>query len=653
LKKDWKIIDEMGIIPIKYEYNEWSVPVMRDEETNRKEERLSTSKKPGAGSKKSLAGGVIWQEGPSDEKSSFGICGYLEEGIVLHEIILDENARPRDYRILQANQAFCGLFSLEREHVIGRSLLDFLPDCPNALREIYDRVAVGGKPLALTRYFSQLDRHLKIRAYAPAAGRLIAVVSDMTEMVRKNQELEREKERLLMAVDAADLALLDIQMSRNFVHAQGGIFSGLKIETVADLDAFFSCIHPEDGQGIGKLRQGLLAGQVEALHYEFRFTHEDRERWIEMNLKVTEKTPEGRADRIIGVIRDIDQKKRESQKIEYLASHDLLTRTLNRNAFEGDLRQSIPEEAFPVGLMLFDVDGLKLLNDGFGHEKGDLLLTKFADTLRSECHAPARIYRIGGDEFAVIVPQADADKIRRMQRRIRRAVDTYNLPIRAGVSGGFGCVKSSFELLEDVFLEAEDQMYRNKLWEKKRERDSMSDTLIKSLQARTQEDYAHLSRMEGMALKMAEALDLDEHVKLILRKLAYAHDIGKLSTPREILYKPDALNEEEWAAMRRHSEVGYRIALGLNDLALAASSILQHHERWDGSGYPQGMQGEEIPLPARVIAIIDAYDAITHDRCYRKAKSEREAMAEIRRCAGTQFDPTLVGVFEKMMITGG
>jgi HD-GYP domain-containing protein (c-di-GMP phosphodiesterase class II) len=93
--------------------------------------------------------------------------------------------------------------------------------------------------------------------------------------------------------------------------------------------------------------------------------------------------------------------------------------------------------------------------------------------------------------------------------------------------------------------------------------------------------------------------------------------------------------------------------LGLNDLALAASSILQHHERWDGSGYPQGMQGEEIPLPARVIAIIDAYDAITHDRCYRKAKSEREAMAEIRRCAGTQFDPTLVGVFEKMMITGG
>lgn len=580
---------------------------------------------------------------------AYNIFRHLEEGVALHEILLDEAGHPVDYRFLEINRAFCTLLGFEREDVLGKTVRELLPKTPDSLIQRYGEVALERKTMTFQHYGKDLRKHWKVYAYSPAAMQFITIFTDISDMVNQQRELELERERLQMAVDAADLAFLDIQMDKGLVHVQGGIFQAEQTTSLDVLGRFFEDIHPTDRKIVSEYRERLTEGELHDFSIELRLWREKKERWIELNLKVTEAMADGRAKRIIGVIRDIDEKKRERQRFEFLASHDILTGTYNRNAFERYIRESLPEERYPVGMLLFDVDGLKLLNDGFGHGEGDLLLTYFAECLKKEFQAPARIFRIGGDEFAAVVPNMNQDEISGIQERIKAQVEAFELPIQASISSGFGVIESKDEHLEDVFRDAEDRMYRNKLWEKRKERRSMSETLIKSLQSRTHEDYAHFTRIERQAMKMAEALDLDDHARMVLRKLAYAHDIGKLATPHEILYKSDNLSEEEWDVMRKHSEVGYRIALGLNDLALAASDILLHHEHWDGTGYPHGLKGTDIPLTARIIAILDAYDAMTQERCYRERLSHQEAVQELRNCAGTQFDPELVEIYINLL----
>jgi diguanylate cyclase (GGDEF)-like protein/PAS domain S-box-containing protein len=575
----------------------------------------------------------------------YNVFKHLEEGVALHQIILDEEGNPVDYRFLEVNQAFCALLGFQREKVIGKTVRALLPETPLSLIREYGQVALERQTKNFNYYGEDLGRHWKVHAYSPAAMQFITVFSDITDMVNKQRDLELERERLQMAIDTADLAFLDIEMEGDRVHVQGGIFNKYTIEKIADLDSFFTNIHPIDQRDVAEQQKELLDGKRESFSIEMRFDRGGNMKWIEMNLKIVTYQADGRANRIIGVIKDIHEKKRERQRFEFLANHDVLTDTFNRNAFERYIQRNLPAEQYPVGMLLFDVDGLKLLNDGFGHGEGDLLLTCFAATLKSEFESPARIFRIGGDEFAVIMPKVQAEEIPELQKQIKEKVEAFDLPIQASISSGFGLIESKGELLEDTFREAEDRMYRNKLWEKRRERSSMSETLIKSLQSRTHEDYEHFTRIEEMAMKMADALSLDDHNKMVLRKLAYAHDIGKLATPKEILYKPAELSEEEWEVMRKHSEVGYRIALGLNDLALAASDILLHHEHWDGGGYPHGLKGEDIPLTARVISILDAYDAMTHHRPYRNRFSQAEAIAILHQESGTKFDPELIEIF--------
>lgn len=587
--------------------------------------------------------------GENTVNPNYNVFKHLDEGVALHQIILNEKGCPVDYRFLEVNQAFCTLLGFDREEVIGKRIKELLPETPDTLIQKYGEVVLKKKALNFHHYGQDLDKHWKIHAYSPAAMQFITIFSEITDLIHKQRELELERERLQMAIDTADLAFLDIEVVKNCVHAQGRIFDGYTIDTVTDLDLFFSRVHPSDQLYIKEHRMELLEGKRPSFTIEFRFKHGKKTKWIELSLKAVAYQPDGRVKRMIGVIKDIDEKKRERQRFEFLANHDILTDTYNRNAFERYIRRMLPAEQYPVGMLLFDVDGLKLLNDGFGHGEGDLLLTGFAATLKAEFESPTRIFRIGGDEFAVIIPKVKKDEIPLRQQQIREMVEALDLPIRASISSGFGCINSNEELLEDAFREAEDRMYRNKLWEKRKERSSMSETLIKSLQSRTHEDYEHFTRIEEMAMKMAEALSLDDHAKMVLRKLAYAHDIGKLATPHEILYKSDDLSTEEWEVMRKHSEVGYRIALGLNDLALAASDILLHHEHWDGSGYPHGIKGEDIPITARVIGILDAYDAMTHDRSYRKRLSQEEAKTTLVREAGTKFDPELVEIFIKLL----
>jgi diguanylate cyclase (GGDEF)-like protein/PAS domain S-box-containing protein len=350
------------------------------------------------------------------------------------------------------------------------------------------------------------------------------------------------------------------------------------------------------------------------------------------------------------IYEDISERKQAEERLKYLNLHDPLTGLYNRTYFEEEMHRLEGDRYAPVGVIVCDVDGLKLVNDTLGHTIGDKLLQAVADVLRQSSRTSDMIARIGGDEFAVLFPNVSESIVQNVVERIRNAIAVYNethpeLPL--SLSTGFAVDSGDPTSIEDLFKEADNNMYREKLHRRRSVRSTIVRTLMKALEARDFITEGHADRLQDLVSDLARAINLPESHDL--RLLAQFHDIGKVGIPDRILFKPQQLTPEERTEMQRHCEIGHRIALSAPDLAPIADWILKHHEWWNGQGYPLGLKGEEIPLECRILAIADAYDAMTNDRPYRKAMSKTAALEELRRCAGSQFDPELTQVFVQLL----
>ncbi|MDN5346856.1 MAG: hypothetical protein PWP65_420 [Clostridia bacterium] len=348
---------------------------------------------------------------------------------------------------------------------------------------------------------------------------------------------------------------------------------------------------------------------------------------------------------------DITERRRYEEQLKYLSLHDLLTGLYNRAFFQEELRRLSSSREYPITILVADLDGLKLVNDTLGHAKGDEMLKACADVLRTSLRRSDILARIGGDEFAALLPRTGEKTGEDIGCRIRSRIYGYNkehpeLPLHLSI--GFATCQSEDESLEDTFKQADDLMYRHKLVHRASARNQIVGALLAALKEKDYITAGHAQRLEELCLKMGEKIGLSPRQMADLALLAQVHDLGKVAVPDSILFKKGPLTEEEWEVMRRHPEKGYRIALSSPDLAGVADLILKHHERWDGSGYPLGLKGEEIPVECRILSIVDAFDAMTSERPYRKPKSKEGAIIELKRCAGSQFDPQLVDIFVSM-----
>ncbi len=349
---------------------------------------------------------------------------------------------------------------------------------------------------------------------------------------------------------------------------------------------------------------------------------------------------------------DVTERRRMEERLRHLSLHDPLTGLYNRHYFEQELRRAEGTRQIPIGVIMCDVDGLKLVNDTLGHDAGDALLVATAAVLKRSFRPGDMIARIGGDEFAVLLPGSDWSIIEEAVNRIREAAANYNATkpeMALSISVGFAVADESPVNLKKLFREADNNMYRAKLHRSRSARSAIVQTLMKALEARDFITEGHADRMQTLVVAMAAVLEQNERRVADLRLFAQFHDLGKVGVPDRILFKAGPLTPEEVAEMRRHSEIGHRIALSAPDLSPIADWILKHHEWWNGGGYPLGLKGEDIPLECRILAIADAYDAMTNDRPYRKAMTHREAITELKTCAGIQFDPSLVEVFLKLL----
>lgn len=355
---------------------------------------------------------------------------------------------------------------------------------------------------------------------------------------------------------------------------------------------------------------------------------------------------------LANLARDIIERKHMEERFKELSIHDTLTGLYNRNLFEEEMDRLKKDCLTPVGIVVCDIDGLKFVNDTLGHQYGDQMLKETADFLRGYFRSSDIIARIGGDEFAILLPQTPKDAVERILQRLRQAMREFNsldpeVPLSLSL-GHAVCEKDPSDMFA-LFREADNRMYREKIQCEESARSAILQALTGSMRARDFNTEGHCDRLQKLVSSLAHALHLSQNLVNDLHLFALFHDLGKVGIPDHILFKTGPLNEDEWHQMRQHCEIGHRIASTVPDLEPIADWILKHHERWDGKGYPLGLSGRDIPLPCRMLAIVDAYDAMTSDRPYRAAMSREEAIAELKRCSGTQFDPELVESFLRIL----
>jgi diguanylate cyclase (GGDEF)-like protein len=328
---------------------------------------------------------------------------------------------------------------------------------------------------------------------------------------------------------------------------------------------------------------------------------------------------------------------------------DALTGLANRRALELRLQARLAESPLRSFVLAFyDLDGFKTYNDTFGHQAGDLLLARLGARV-SAALPQADVFRLGGDEFCVLVDEAggEADAL-----AAATALQESGPRFEVGCSYGIVRIPDEAADIETAMLLADARMYERK---GERRPDAASEShrvLVRALAERDGELGQHHDDVAELVVEVCHEMGLDAGERVAVRRAAELHDVGKLAIPDEILGKAGPLDEHEWAFMRRHTIVGERIVASAASLRDVAPIVRSSHERWDGGGYPDGLTGEAIPLGARIVAVCDAYDAMTSTRPYRQAMSKADALAELRRCAGHQFDPAVVAGFEGVIARG-
>lgn len=464
-----------------------------------------------------------------------------------------------------------------------------------------------------------------------------------------NKKIQDSEKQLKLVLEGANAGFWDWDIENNYIYFDKRFLTilGYSEDELPSSDEVWSkIIHEDDLDYSLKFFQNSLGKSINIHIIEQRMkTKSSGYRWILNQCKVVRYDKDSNPKRMTGIITDITDKKKHEEELRYLSYYDKLTGLLNRGYYEYAIEKLNESTELPISIIIGDLNGLKIANDTFGHAQGDKLLTEAANILKDIAGTSALISRYGGDEFVVILENVDSIRANELCLAIKNECSKRKVgSIYVNIALGSSTKVDMSQNINDIIREAEERMYRNKLLEDRSARNSIISSLTKTLEEKSFETEEHAYRIYNLCVKIGKILKLRPDKLDELYLLARLHDIGKIGIDSKILNKPGKLTDEEWEIMKTHCEIGYRIAASTPDLMHIAYGILTHHERYDGTGYPKGLKEEQIPLLSRILTIVDAFDVMTHDRPYKVAITVDEAIEELKRCSGKQFDPNLVEI---------
>lgn len=346
---------------------------------------------------------------------------------------------------------------------------------------------------------------------------------------------------------------------------------------------------------------------------------------------------------------DITERKRKEEQIAYLGNHDALTGLYNRSYFEKVYPLYDTSEHWPLSLIFADINGLKMTNDIFGHQAGDKLIKKAAEILKKSCSGHDMVARTGGDEFILLLTKTTREQAEKVIAAIRSGFANARIEaIKCSISLGSETKSAEGMSLEEVMANAENAMYRDKNSNRTKVQNDLINTLQETLHARSRREEEHSAAVQDLCCKLAHALGVSEAELNTISRAAYLHDIGKISLSEELLHK-EQFTSDEYERMKQHPVVGFRILTLFDDTLDLAEAVYSHHERWDGSGYPRGLKGEQIPYLSRIMAVVETYDRIFNRTELPLQERSAHALKEILEASGSQFDPAVAQAFLEMM----
>lgn len=462
------------------------------------------------------------------------------------------------------------------------------------------------------------------------------IIFDITERMHLAHALERSKDRYQRIFENSSVIIFTIDLegtidtiNKMFVKTLG---YGDEIigSNIRDL-----LIHQEDIKKI-------FSPDIEAFDISIRCAN-DTMKIFNISTNIIDSANE--EIEIVAV--DVSQKIKDEEKIRYLSYHDKLTSVYNRAYFDDFIDGLDDDKRYPFSIIIGDMNGLKDLNDHHGHKTGDQLIRKMAEICKKSCRESDIVCRIGGDEFAIVCPETGEDGAKSVCNRIRNLCQETHIEHigHPSIALGYSTKLSGQESIDKIFKEADNNMYRNKLTHNDSSTGMYLKSLLSMLEKSGFEDAEHAEEVKKYALLIAEACHLKSSDLEDLGVASKLHDIGKIGVPNELLNKAGSLSVEEYEIIKGHSYFGYALLCASPSTLKISEIILHHHEWFDGTGYPDGLKQEEIPLLSRIISITDAYVVMTHDCPYRSAMTREDAMEELKSQAGRQFDPVLVDIF--------